>query len=51
VGNEKTASEEGDRLILETYTAVHAILTPLSSLLIALCPLFVEITHAIKAAL
>jgi hypothetical protein len=50
-GNGKTVSEEGDRLLLEAYAAVHAILAPLSSLLIAFPSLFIEITHAIKAAL
>jgi hypothetical protein len=58
VPNEKTASEEGDRFAFSMCFAgltgvrrSQEILTPLSSLLIALRSLFVEIAHTIKAAL
>ena len=56
--NEKTASEEGDRFAFSICFAgstgergSQAILTSLSSLLIALGSLFVEIAQAIKAIL
>ena len=58
VPNEKTASEEGDRFAFSICFAgstgergSQAILTSLSSLLIALRSLFVEIAQAIKAIL